>query len=147
PGGRPSLSQQAANTASSPNLNLAASAAFARKASLNALTAAGQNGTGANNQSPSGKMVGGDGRELDLGETVDVPGGMHGVIKFIGSVKGKKGTFAGVELSSEFAAKGKNDGDVDGYARSPVAQQMQPICHIATLRRRGHCLRHDLIIV
>ncbi|KAF2096607.1 hypothetical protein NA57DRAFT_42376 [Rhizodiscina lignyota] len=59
-------------------------------------------------------MLGGDGRELELGDTVDVPGGMHGVIKFIGSVKGKKGMFAGVELSSEFASKGKNDGDVDG---------------------------------
>lgn len=59
-------------------------------------------------------MIGGDGRELELGDTVDVPGGMHGVIKFIGTVKGKKGTFAGVELSSDFASKGKNDGDVDG---------------------------------
>lgn len=82
---------------------------MARKASLNALTA-----SGAAAATP-GKMVGGDGRELDLGDTVDVPGAMHGIIKFIGTVKGKKGTFAGVELSSEFAAKGKNDGDVDGY--------------------------------
>lgn len=54
------------------------------------------------------------GDELEVGDIVDVPGGMHGTIKFIGEVKGKKGTFAGVELSREWAARGKNDGDVDG---------------------------------
>lgn len=51
---------------------------------------------------------------LEVGDTVDVPGGMHGVVKFIGEVKGKKGIFAGVELSREWAARGKNDGDVEG---------------------------------
>ena len=53
-------------------------------------------------------------QNLEVGDTVDVPGGMHGTIKFIGEVKGKKGTFAGVELAREWAARGKNDGDVDG---------------------------------
>ncbi|KAK4698176.1 hypothetical protein P7C71_g48, partial [Lecanoromycetidae sp. Uapishka_2] len=53
-------------------------------------------------------------QDLGVGDVVDVPGGMHGTIKFIGEVKGKKGHFAGVELSKEFAARGKNDGDVDG---------------------------------
>ncbi|KAL6715856.1 hypothetical protein ACLMJK_006817 [Lecanora helva] len=53
-------------------------------------------------------------QNLEVGALVDVPGGMHGTIKFIGEVKGKKGHFAGVELSKEFAARGKNDGDVDG---------------------------------
>lgn len=55
-------------------------------------------------------------QNLEVGDVVDVPGMMHGTIKFIGEVKGRKGHFAGVELSKEFAAKGKNDGDVDGYA-------------------------------
>lgn len=55
-------------------------------------------------------------QNLEVGDMVDVPGMMHGIIKFIGEVKGKKGHFAGVELSKEFASKGKNDGDVDGYA-------------------------------
>lgn len=55
-----------------------------------------------------------DGGELEVGDTVNVPGEMHGVVKFIGSVRGKNGTFVGVELSKEFAARGKNDGDVDG---------------------------------
>lgn len=53
-------------------------------------------------------------QNLEVGDMVDVPGMMHGTIKFIGEVQGKKGHFAGVELSKEFAAKGKNDGDVDG---------------------------------
>ncbi|KAL9604825.1 MAG: hypothetical protein Q9219_000273 [cf. Caloplaca sp. 3 TL-2023] len=58
------------------------------------------------------KLVSGD--DLEVGDTVDVPGGMHGTIKFIGPVKGKNGVFAGVELSREWAARGKNDGDVEG---------------------------------
>lgn len=106
---RPSLN----NTASQPNLSLAASTAIARKASLNALI--GQPTT------PTNKM-GGDGQEIDVGDHVDVPGGMHGTVKFIGSVRGKKGVFAGVELSREFAARGKNDGDVDGYTYHSSAQ-------------------------
>lgn len=53
-------------------------------------------------------------QNLEVGDAVDVPGGMHGIIRFIGEVKGKKGVFAGVELSREWAARGKNDGDVDG---------------------------------
>ena len=60
----------------------------------------------------SGDTVGN--ANLEVGDTVDVPGGMHGVVKFIGEVRGKKGIFAGVELSREFAARGKNDGDVEG---------------------------------
>jgi dynactin complex subunit len=56
----------------------------------------------------------GDGQEIEIGDLVDVPGSMYGLVKFIGSVHGKKGVFAGVELSKEFAARGKNDGDVDG---------------------------------
>ncbi|KAL1311685.1 hypothetical protein AAFC00_001789 [Neodothiora populina] len=52
--------------------------------------------------------------DLAVGDIVDVPGDMYGTVKFIGSVRGKQGRFVGVELSREFAAKGKNDGDVDG---------------------------------
>lgn len=73
-----------------------------RKASLRALTG---------NQTPTGKM---DAGELEVGDSVNVPGDMYGTVKFIGSVRGKNGKFVGVELDREFAARGKNDGDVDG---------------------------------
>ncbi|CAI6284207.1 unnamed protein product [Periconia digitata] len=99
---RPSLN----NAASQPNLNLASSTAFARKASLNALT-------GGQPTTPKNSM-GADGRDIEVGDPVDVPGGMNGVVKFVGSVRGKPGVFAGVELSREFATRGKNDGDVEG---------------------------------
>lgn len=57
----------------------------------------------------------GGGEDLEVGDLVDVPGSMYGTVKFVGTVQGKKGTFAGVELSEEFATRGKNNGDVDGY--------------------------------
>lgn len=52
---------------------------------------------------------------LFVGDAVDVPGGMSGTVRFVGTVQGKKGTFAGIELHQDFAARGKNNGDVDGY--------------------------------
>jgi len=52
--------------------------------------------------------------DLEVGDLVDVPGNMHGTVKFVGNVQGKNGTFAGVELSEQFASRGKNNGDVDG---------------------------------
>jgi dynactin complex subunit len=67
--------------------------------------------------SPSSRM-GADGRDIGVGDLVDVPGGMNGVVKFVGSIRGKQGVFAGVELSREYAARGKNDGAVDGYRHS-----------------------------
>jgi len=51
---------------------------------------------------------------VSVGDAVEVPGGMFGTVRYIGSVRGKAGVFAGVELENEFAARGKNDGDVDG---------------------------------
>ncbi|KAH8732786.1 hypothetical protein GQ44DRAFT_600761 [Phaeosphaeriaceae sp. PMI808] len=67
--------------------------------------------------------MGADGRDIGIGDVVDVPGGMHGVVKFIGAVSNKKGVFAGVELSREYASRGKNDGEVEGkqYFRTSVA--------------------------
>ncbi|ODA82936.1 hypothetical protein RJ55_01445 [Drechmeria coniospora] len=54
--------------------------------------------------------------DVVVGDAVDVPGGMHGIVRFIGSVQGKRGTFAGIDLHADHAAKGKNNGDVDGIA-------------------------------
>jgi hypothetical protein len=109
-GPRPSLGNQNINTASSPNLAIAHHTAMARKASLNALTGVTPRTPGAG----SDRQSNGDGTDIDVGDLVDVPGDMYGTVKFIGSVKGKKGVFAGVELSKDFAGRGKNDGDVDG---------------------------------
>jgi hypothetical protein len=55
-----------------------------------------------------------DGEDMEVGDLVDVPGNMHGTVRFVGTVHGKNGTFAGVELSEEFAPRGKNNGDVGG---------------------------------
>lgn len=63
-----------------------------------------------------GRPTGGE--DIDVGDAVEVPGNLHGIVRFVGSVQGKKGTFAGVELNADFAAKGKNNGDVDGYVKS-----------------------------
>ena len=52
--------------------------------------------------------------DLSVGDVVDVPGNMTGTVRFVGSVAGRKGTFAGVELHRDYAARGKNNGDVDG---------------------------------
>jgi hypothetical protein len=106
---RPSLAFSNINTASHPNLGLNQSTAFARKASLNALT-----GGLPDSPTSNAKMLGGDGREIQVGDVVDVPGNMHGQVKFIGTVRAKNGLFAGVQLSKEYASRGKNDGDVDG---------------------------------
>ena len=59
-----------------------------------------------------------DDGDLRVGDAVNVPGDMYGTVRFLGSVKGKQGTFVGVELGRDFAARGKNDGDVDGYGWS-----------------------------
>lgn len=61
-----------------------------------------------------GRLHAGAGDDLAVGDIVDVPGGMNGFVRFVGSVDGKKGTFVGVELDQDFASKGKNNGDVDG---------------------------------
>ncbi|KAK2740381.1 hypothetical protein FQN57_006121 [Myotisia sp. PD_48] len=52
--------------------------------------------------------------DIQVGDLVNVPGGMYGTIKFLGSVAGKPGRFAGVELALEHSGRGKNNGEVDG---------------------------------
>lgn len=52
--------------------------------------------------------------DVEVGDQVNTPGGMHGTVKFIGVVKGKAGVFVGVELDHDMAGRGKNDGAVDG---------------------------------
>ncbi|PIA92785.1 hypothetical protein CB0940_04617 [Cercospora beticola] len=107
---RSGLQRPSFGTASSPSLRASAQAA-SRKASLQAL-----------NGHKSVTPVRMDGEGLEVGDVVNVPGDMFGIVKFVGSVRGKNGTFVGVELDKDFAARGKNDGDVDGtqYFRTSV---------------------------
>ena len=60
--------------------------------------------------------------QFQVGDLVNVPGGMYGTVKYIGSVAGKPGRFAGIELASEHVERGKNSGDVDGrrYFRTNI---------------------------
>jgi hypothetical protein len=138
---RPSLINNGINTASSPNLGASYNSALhppgrtnalARKSSLSALTSGSlatipdasenyglstvldEDLPTSNKMQPFTPSRGEGGEDLDVGDMVDVPGNMHGTVRFIGNVQGKKGTFAGVELSEEFAVRGKNNGDVDG---------------------------------
>jgi hypothetical protein len=128
--------------ASTPNLNALFSAhsklappALSRKASLAALTsnslatipdATETYALNSLNDNPRkmapapltpGRAAGDD---IAIGDTVDVPGSMFGTVRFIGTVAGRKGTFAGVELNHDFASRGKNSGDVDGCVGSPL---------------------------
>lgn len=125
-------------TASTPNLNQVYTAhstrllppALSRKTSLAALT---QNSlaaipddsqgyaynsvlTDTTMPSPLTPSRAASGEDIAIGDTVEVPGSMTGTVRFIGPVAGRKGTFAGVELHPDFAPRGKNSGDVDGYA-------------------------------
>lgn len=52
--------------------------------------------------------------DVQIGDLVNVPGGMHGTVKYLGAVAGKPGKFAGIELALEHAKRGKNNGEVDG---------------------------------
>ena len=75
-------------------------------------------------------------QNLEVGDSVDVPGGMYGMIKFIGEVRGKRGTFAGVELAKEWAARGKNDGDVDGLVFSILSKRIRAdMCKVFVISR------------
>ncbi|GAA5981430.1 hypothetical protein JCM11641_004760 [Rhodosporidiobolus odoratus] len=48
---------------------------------------------------------------------------MEGVLRFLGEIEGKAGSWAGVELNNEWAGRGKNDGSVAGvqYFACPPA--------------------------
>ncbi|KAI8632064.1 hypothetical protein F5Y19DRAFT_384649 [Xylariaceae sp. FL1651] len=130
-------------TASTPNLNSLYSAqsrlappagALTRKASLAALTPGSlaaipddtesyalhsvlSESTSARKMPPltPGKGAG-PSDDFSIGDQVDVSGNMVGTVRFLGSVAGRKGIFAGVELHSEYALRGKNSGEVDGVS-------------------------------
>ncbi|KGQ11929.1 Tip elongation protein 1 [Beauveria bassiana D1-5] len=129
------LRRPVAPSASTPNLNAAftahsrLSAALSRKTSLAALTSstlasipdvsetyAIDSVLAVSNMIPAtpGRPAAPD--DVVVGDSVEVPGGLKGTVRFVGSVQGKKGQFVGIELNREFAARGKNNGDVDGIS-------------------------------
>lgn len=49
-----------------------------------------------------------------MGDLVEVPGNLVGVVKYLGPVEGRQGNFLGVDLNHQDAAKGRNNGTHDG---------------------------------
>ena len=54
-------------------------------------------------------------RPLEVGDRVKIESlSLEGTLRFLGEIAGKPGQWAGVELSGQFAGKGKNDGSAAG---------------------------------
>lgn len=54
-------------------------------------------------------------RQLNVGDSVRVDSlALEGVLRYMGEIEGKNGVWAGVELISQFAGRGKNNGSVNG---------------------------------
>lgn len=54
-------------------------------------------------------------RSLEIGDAVRIESlAVEGILRYLGGIEGKPGTYAGVELSGAFAGRGKNDGSVTG---------------------------------
>ncbi|CZT17621.1 uncharacterized protein RCC_03458 [Ramularia collo-cygni] len=117
-----SLARPSFGTASSPSLRHSTTQDVNRKASLQALTSPQPPAPHQQQQRTPTSMMGSASNDLEVGDAVTVPGDMYGLVRFVGSVKGKAGKFVGVELDRQFAARGKNDGDVDGvhYFRTQI---------------------------
>jgi hypothetical protein len=121
---RPSLPNLQARTPQAPPLPLPPTSSFfttddmlARKTSYNQLT---QNSLAQLNDPEYARQIdrsqaARSGSGVEVGDVVDTPGGLYGTVKFIGNVRGKAGSFVGVELEGELAGRGKNDGAVDGW--------------------------------
>lgn len=63
----------------------------------------------------SGRTSSRMGRAFEVGDNVRIESlGYEGMLRYMGSIDGKSGLWAGVELSGGFAGKGKNNGTVNG---------------------------------
>jgi len=80
------------------------------------------------------------GADVEVGDAVNTPGGMHGTVKFIGNVKGKAGIFVGVELDTDMSGRGKNDGAVDGWVLLIVLSSLF-VCFRIRCGQRGSELK------
>lgn len=55
-----------------------------------------------------------------IGDLVEVPGGWHGTVMYVGSVSGRSGQFLGVDLIALDADKGRHDGTYNGVSYFPT---------------------------
>lgn len=54
-------------------------------------------------------------RQFEVGDSVRIDTlALEGTLRYMGEIEGKNGLWAGVELSGQFAGKGKNNGSVNG---------------------------------
>ncbi|KAK9367138.1 hypothetical protein V1509DRAFT_627744 [Lipomyces kononenkoae] len=85
---------------------------------------------------PSARGFADEPAEFGVGDLVYVPGGLRGVVLFIGQVSGKSGEFAGVDLLGPDADKGKNNGTVNGVRyfnpSHPTSGIFVPITKLST---------------
>jgi CAP-Gly domain-containing linker protein 1 len=64
---------------------------------------------------------------FEVGDPVRIESlGYDGVLRYIGEIEGKDGTFAGVELGGGLVGKGKNDGSVGRSAPISSAPGSHP---------------------
>lgn len=52
---------------------------------------------------------------LNIGDKVTLPEGQTGILRYVGTIEGKSGEFAGVELIGDHVSMGRHNGDHDGY--------------------------------
>ncbi|KAJ3495476.1 hypothetical protein NLG97_g3366 [Lecanicillium saksenae] len=112
------LRRPIAASASTPDLNAAftahsrLSAALSRKTSLAALNASTLASIPDVSETYAIDSVFNDSNMIPA--TPGRPGALVDDVVVGDTVEGKKGQFVGIELNREFAARGKNNGDVDG---------------------------------
>lgn len=55
-------------------------------------------------------------KPFEVGDNVKIESlSLEGTLRYVGEIEGKNGLWAGVELSSQFAGRGKNNGSVNGW--------------------------------
>lgn len=50
----------------------------------------------------------------NIGDTVRLPDGQQGILRYAGPIAGKSGDFAGIELIDEWASQGRHNGEYNG---------------------------------
>lgn len=68
-----------------------------------------------------GRLMAMDGDVVSVGDVVRTRSGQRGVVRFVGTVQGRRGTFCGIELVDECRGAGKNDGSVNGISYFSVS--------------------------